>query len=65
MESGAEIKLQANQVREYYVAEMDKIKAELKLKCAQYKIDLIEADINLGFDQILLPYLMKRTKMRI
>lgn len=65
MESGAEIKLQANQVRDFYVSEMAKIKDELKLKCAQYKIDFIEADINMGFDQILLPYLVKRTKMKI
>jgi hypothetical protein len=35
----------------------------LKLKCAQFKIDFVEADINKGFDNILLPYILKRQKM--
>jgi len=33
------------------------------VKCAQFKIDLIEADINKGFDQVLLAYLIKRSRM--
>jgi hypothetical protein len=36
---------------------------ELMLKCGQNKIEFIEADINLGFDQVLMPYLIKRTKL--
>ena len=32
-------------------------------KLSQYKIDLIEADINKGFDPLLLPYLLKREKL--
>ena len=36
---------------------------ELKLKCLQYKIDLVEVDINKGFDTILNSYLLKRQKM--
>lgn len=65
MESGEEIKVQANQVKDYYVSEMKKKKESLKLKCAQYKIDFIEADIDKGFVDILLPYLVKRNKMRV
>lgn len=65
METGAEIKLQANQVKTHYVEEMTKMKAALKLQCAQYKIDFVEADINEGFQEVLLPYLVKRSKMRI
>ena len=37
---------------------------ELKMRCGQYKIDFIEADIRQSMDQILLPYLVKRGKMR-
>jgi seryl-tRNA synthetase len=29
----------------------------------QYKIDFIDADINKGFEQVLLPYLLKRERM--
>jgi hypothetical protein len=33
---------------------------ELKIKCGQYKIDFVEADINQGFDTVLYTYLVKR-----
>ena len=42
---------------------MDKFKKELKLKCAQYRIDFIEADVRKGYKQVLMPYLIKREKM--
>jgi len=63
MESGDEIKLQPSEVRRTYTEAIGKFNQELKLKCAQYKIDFIEADINKGFDQVLLPYLVKRERM--
>ena len=63
LETNEELKLQPNQVKEFYVEKMNERKANLKLKCAQYKIDFVEADINLDFRQVLLPFLTKRTKM--
>ncbi|KAA3651302.1 MAG: DUF58 domain-containing protein [Bacteroidetes bacterium] len=63
MESGEEVKLNPNEVKEYYVQQMQDKKAELKLKCGQYGIEFIEADISKGFNQILLPFLVKRKKM--
>ena len=63
MEGGAEIKLTPSEVRELYVKKSKVFKNELKLKCGQYGIDFIEADINSGFEQILLPYLLKREKL--
>jgi uncharacterized protein (DUF58 family) len=63
IESGAEIKLQPSEVRKPYIEAINKFYQELKLKCAQYKIDFIEADINKGFEQVLLPYLLKRERM--
>ena len=63
MESGEELKLQPNQVKDFYIRKMAERKNNLKLKCAQYKIDLVEADINEGFEPILLSYLVKRNKM--
>lgn len=63
LETNEELKLQPNQVKEFYVEKMTERKANLKLKCAQYKIDFVEADINEGYHQILLSYLVKRSKM--
>lgn len=63
METGEEIKLHPNEIKESYLTQMAEYKKELMLKCGQYKIDFVEADINLGFDQVLMPYLLKRTRM--
>jgi uncharacterized protein (DUF58 family) len=64
METGEKIKLYPNDVREKYLGAISTYRNELKLKCNQYKIDYEEADINKGFRQILLPYLMKRIRMK-
>jgi uncharacterized protein (DUF58 family) len=63
MESGGEVKVNPRDVREEYVKGITEFAAELKLKCGQYGIDFVEADINAGFNQILLQYLVKRKKM--
>ncbi len=63
METGEKVKLQAGQVKEYYVSQMAKFEKELKLRCGQYKIEFVEADINKGYKQVLMPFLMKRSKM--
>ncbi len=65
MESGEKVKLQSNQVKDYYVEQVAKLKENLKVKCLQYRIDFVEADINAGFRSILQSYLVKRSKMRI
>lgn len=63
MESGEKVKLQSNQVKDYYKEQMGKYIEQLKMKCLQYKIDFVEADINKGFRPILQSYLVKRSKM--
>lgn len=63
MENGEEVKLQPAQVKEAYLSAVTTFQKELKLKCAQYKIDLVEADIHRGFYQVLHAYLIKRSKM--
>lgn len=64
MESGEEIKLQHNQVKDLYTEKVKAYKDQLRLKCLQYKIDFVEADINEGFDTVLQNYLAKRNKMK-
>lgn len=63
MESGQELKIHPHEVRDQYIKSVSDFKKELKLRCGQYRIEFIEADINKGFRQILLPYLLKREKM--
>lgn len=64
MESGEQLRLQPNQVKERYVEQVAKFKEELKFKCLQYKVDFVEADINAGFRPILQSWLVKRMKMK-
>ena len=62
-ESGEALKINPHDIKENFKASMQKYTKELKLKCGQYKIDFIEVDINKGFNEVLLPYLLKRKKM--
>jgi uncharacterized protein (DUF58 family) len=63
LESGEEIKLNPTQIREQYRASVNDFTETLKLKCGQYHIDFVEADINQGFDSVLFTYLVKRHRM--
>jgi len=63
LETGERVKIQSNKVKEEYVNQVSKFKRQLELKCAQFRIDFVEADINENFRQVLLPYLMKRKRM--
>jgi uncharacterized protein (DUF58 family) len=63
-ESGEILKINPQDIKEHYRKSMLSYTKDLKLKCGQYKIDLVEVDINKGFNEVLLPYLLKRKKMR-
>ena len=64
LESGAKLKVQPSALKTIY---QDKVKAfhkDLRLRCGQLKMDLIETDIREGYHHILQSYLIKRRKMR-
>lgn len=63
METGETIKVHTSQVKENYVAAVSTYRQQIMLKCAQYKIDLIDANIKEGFYPILQSYLIKRQKL--
>ena len=63
MESGEEVKLNPNEVKEQFVKEVKAREKELKLKCGQYGIDFVSADVGKDFNQVLLPFLAKRKKL--
>lgn len=62
LETGEKVKAQPSQVKEQYQTAIKEFYHDLKLKCGQYKIDFIEADINQGFDPILSAFLVKRRR---
>lgn len=63
MESGREIKFSPNEIRETYKQKITEYYQELKLRCGQFQIDFVEADIHESFREVLLPYLIKRSKL--
>jgi len=63
LESGEQVKAHPAEVRDAYRTAMADHWHQLKLKCGQYRIDLVEADINKGFSPILLEFLLKRARL--
>jgi uncharacterized protein (DUF58 family) len=63
MESGEEVRVHPNKIREAYKSNLDGHRHQLELKCAQYHIDLIDANIHDGYNGILKAYLIKRNSM--
>jgi hypothetical protein len=63
LESGRQVKVNPLEVKTEYNRSVQAFTSELKMKCGQYRIDFVEADINAGFEQVLLPYLIKREKL--
>src|SRR5690606_12910374 len=64
LETKEKIRLNPLDVRDHYQKLVGSFHQEIKMRCNQYKIDYIDADIREGFDQILQTYLIKRAKMR-
>ncbi|MBU2949940.1 DUF58 domain-containing protein [Tamlana agarivorans] len=62
VETGAFINLYADSIKESYSATVENYFNNLRLKCAQYKIKYVEADINKDFNNILTTYLVERQK---
>jgi len=63
METGETIKLNPNEVRDFYTGSSKDFFNKLKLKCGQYKIDFVQADVKSDFKKVLAPFLLKRSKM--
>lgn len=63
LETGEKIKLHPSEVKKSYQLEVEKMTKELKMKCTQFKIDYVEADIFEGVEFVLQQYLVKRKKM--
>ncbi len=63
METGDEIKLNPNDIRKDYKKNLSHLITEFKMKCGNYNIDFVEADVNDDFRKVLVPFLVKRKAM--
>tara|TARA_B100001287_G_C22670744_1_gene525121 strand:- start:87 stop:1007 length:921 start_codon:yes stop_codon:yes gene_type:complete len=63
IETKEEVRLNPVAIRDSFMEQTNLFLKELKLRCLQHKIDLVEVDINKGIEQILISYLLKRQKM--
>jgi uncharacterized protein (DUF58 family) len=64
IETGEKVKLYPSEVKADYLKGITEYRNNLRSRCTQYRIDYVEADIHEGFRQVLLPYLVKRIKMK-
>lgn len=63
METKEVLRLNPAEIRENYSKAFAQRRSELRLRCGQYNIDFVEADINKGFQPVLTQYLIKRGRM--
>ncbi len=64
LETNEKVKLNPADVKQHYRAEAERFYKSLKMRCNQYKIDFVEADVNGDFNIVLQTYLIRRGKMR-
>ena len=62
LESGHQLRLQPDEVAAEYRRQMTEEFSTLRQRAMQYHIDYVPVDIAQGFHQILLPFLLKRSK---
>lgn len=62
VETGDYINLYADNIKESYNQAVDDYFNEIRLKCTQYKIKYVEANINENFNSILTTYMVERQK---
>ena len=59
-----QIKATPLQLKEHYSQKMQELVTQIKTQCNNLQTDFVQADINKGFDQVLLPYLLKRSRLK-
>ncbi|NND63839.1 MAG: DUF58 domain-containing protein [Flavobacteriaceae bacterium] len=62
VETGEHVNLYADNIKESYEKAVGEYFNNLKLKCGQYRIKYVMADVNEGFNKILTTYLVERSK---
>ena len=65
VETGESIKMHPKQIKEKYINERKVRLSEIHNLLKTQKVDLVSADIELGFDQILMEYIIKKKKNKL
>lgn len=63
METGQSLRINPAEIRKAYQERIQSYFSEVKLRCGQYDIDFVEADIREDFREVLLPFLILRQKL--
>lgn len=63
VESGKEIKVQANEIKDEYLKKIKAYKDEITLECGKLGIDFVDADIESGLYKILSTFIVRRQRM--
>ena len=63
LESGRSLRVQPSEVADVYRREMNALQSDLQQRSLQYHIDYVPVDVEQGFHQVLLPFLLKRSKV--
>ncbi|MDO3644654.1 MAG: DUF58 domain-containing protein [Mucilaginibacter sp.] len=63
IESGEQVRVHPGKIRDAYISSLTQYRHELELKCAQYQVDIVDAFIENGYNEVLKSYLIKRNKM--
>ena len=63
METGEQMKLNPNEIRETYEKRIKRYFEEIRLKCVNLSIDFVEVNIADGIEPVLQKYLIKRQKL--
>lgn len=63
METGQVVRLNPAEYRDFYLKAAQARLAELRRRCLQYKVDLVEADIDRPFAEVLAPWLARRAQL--
>jgi hypothetical protein len=64
VENKMELKITIEDIKKQYTQAIKDRLELIKSECNKLRVDFIAADINKGFDQILFPFLIKRSKLK-
>ncbi|WP_372774897.1 DUF58 domain-containing protein [Mangrovibacterium sp.] len=63
LETGHQLRLSPGDLKERYSQAVKSYFEDLKMKCGQYQIDLVEVDIHQRFSDVLMNFLLKRKRL--
>lgn len=64
VETGEEYKLNPLEIRNLYTSKVKEKFEKIKNACSNIRIDYVECDINQSIDQVLMPYFLKRVRLK-